>query len=68
MGRLTKKSLEWALLEYVALYGLTRRARSVFGGSLPNSLALEQEWATARISDVLRRQTENRQEDTLQPK
>lgn len=50
MGRPDVESLEWALLEYVAFYGLTPKARDAFGVCLPNSLALEREWAAAKIS------------------
>lgn len=50
VGRPDVEILEWALLEYVAFYGLTLRARNALDVCLPNSLALEQEWAAAKIS------------------
>lgn len=49
------ETLERTLLEYVALYGLSIRARELFGDHLPVTLSEEQLWAVERLQELSER-------------
>lgn len=50
------ETLERALLEYVAFYGLSIRAREIFGDQLPVTLLEEQRWAVERLQQLSERE------------
>lgn len=50
------ETLERALLEYIAFYGLSIRARAIFDGPLPITLSEEQLWAVERLQHLSKRE------------
>lgn len=50
------ETLERALLEYIAFYGLSIRARAIFDGPLPITLSEEQLWAVERLLQLSKRE------------